>query len=160
MCRSSMFVWHFEQLAFRACHALRDRKIAEVRRILCATGTSTPSIDRAVYEHLRVTSEAFPTGDIERQVANQVLVTLHEYPCLENCLPLLGYISACVRLAWKMANHTTPYFLDLDFTLATMRKDKHDQHPVSDSGSDTIRAFIWPALVQNERCVFKAVVVT
>lgn len=59
------------QLAFRACHALRDRKIAEVRRILCATGM-TQTIDRSVQDHLRDTADAFPTGDIERQVANQV----------------------------------------------------------------------------------------
>lgn len=91
---------------------------------------------------------------------HQVLVTLHEYPCLENCLPLLSYISACVRLAWKMANHTVPYFLDLDFTLGIMSADKHDKHPVSDSASNIIRAFIWPALIQNSRCVFKAVVAT
>lgn len=52
---------------------------------------------------------------------HQVLSTLHEYPCLETCLPLLHYISACVRLAWKMANHTAPYYLDQDFTLGTFR---------------------------------------
>lgn len=113
-----------------------------------------------MHEHLRHTCETFPTGDVERQVANQVLVTLHEYPCLEMCLPLLGYISACVRLAWRMANHSTPYYLDLDFTLAAICADKHERHPISDGASNTIRTFIWPALVQDQRCVFKAVVVT
>lgn len=58
------------QLAFRACHALRDRKLAEVRRIL---GGPTTNIDKAVQQHLRDTMETFPTGDIERQVANQVM---------------------------------------------------------------------------------------
>lgn len=106
-------------------------------------------------------------------------MTLHEYPCLENCLPLIDYITACVRLAWKMANHTVPYFLDLDFTLGNLRTpsnfaqpnhnlkssgilnlDKHDKHPSSNERSDIIRAFIWPALIQNQRCVFKAVIAT
>lgn len=50
----------------------------------------------------------------------QVLSTLHEYPCLETCLPLLHYISACVRLAWKMANHMVPYYLDQDFALGNL----------------------------------------
>lgn len=48
---------------------------------------------------------------------HQVLSTLHEYPCLETCTPLLHYISGCVRLAWKMANHLVPYYLDQDFAL-------------------------------------------
>lgn len=48
---------------------------------------------------------------------SQVLSTLHEYPCLEACIPLIHYISDCVRLAWKMTNQTVPYYLDTDFTL-------------------------------------------
>lgn len=47
----------------------------------------------------------------------QVLSTLHEYPCLETCTPLVHYISVCVRLAWKMINQKVPYYLDNDFNL-------------------------------------------
>lgn len=47
----------------------------------------------------------------------QVLSTLHEYPCLETCTPLVHYISICVRLAWKMINQKVPYYLDNDFNL-------------------------------------------
>lgn len=64
-------------MAFRACHALRDRKVAEVRRILGATGGSTLKIDLAVQQHLRETVETFPIADIERQVANQVIVLIN-----------------------------------------------------------------------------------
>lgn len=48
---------------------------------------------------------------------NQVLATLHDYPCLSTCVSLLHYISICVRLAWKMANHVVPYYLDQDITV-------------------------------------------
>ena len=50
----------------------------------------------------------------------QVLSTLHEYPCLESCPPLIHYVSACVRLAWKMVNQKVPYYLDNDFNLGKL----------------------------------------
>lgn len=65
----------FLQLAFRACHALRERKLSEVRRILGAienTDETTVNLDKAVKQHLKDTAETFPMGDVERQVANQV----------------------------------------------------------------------------------------
>lgn len=62
-------------MAFRACHALRDRKLAEVRRTLGAvesTDEASVNLDKAVKQHLKDTAETFPMGDVERQVANQV----------------------------------------------------------------------------------------
>lgn len=112
---------------------------------------------------------------------SQVLSTLHEYPCLEACIPLIHYISDCVRLAWKMTNQTVPYYLDTDFTLGQLlllislfevfvstlifipgllQPDKHERYPISEKRSDIIRAFLWPALMQNGRCIQKAVVAT
>lgn len=118
----------------------------------------------------------------------QVLSTLHEYPCLETCTPLVHYISVCVRLAWKMINQKVPYYLDNDFNLGNycsfhefhqintniffvfymvvsfypgfLRPDKHERHFQSDRRSDLIKNFIWPALMQNNNCVFKAIVGT
>lgn len=64
------------QLAFRACHGLRERKLADVRRTLYSEESgdeTTFNLDRAVRAHLKDTSEMFPLGEIERQVANQVI---------------------------------------------------------------------------------------
>lgn len=46
------------------------------------------------------------------------------------------------------------------FLKGLLRLEKHERHPSSDKRSDIIRAFLWPALLQNSRCVFKAVVAT
>lgn len=46
------------------------------------------------------------------------------------------------------------------FFVGLLRPEKHDRHPMSDARSDIIHAFIWPALVQKNRCAFKAVVAT
>lgn len=64
-----------QQLAFRACHGLRERKLTETRRILYSEESgdeTTFNLDRAVRTHLKDTSDNFPLGEIERQVANQV----------------------------------------------------------------------------------------
>lgn len=65
------------QLAFRSCHGLRERKLSDVRRILGVSVESndetTMNLDKAVKQQLKDTAETFPMGDIERQVANQVL---------------------------------------------------------------------------------------
>ncbi|EDS35945.1 conserved hypothetical protein [Culex quinquefasciatus] len=154
---------HSNGLAFRACHGLKERKVLEVRRtlhVLDANDDATAALDRAVRQNLKETADRFPMGDVERQVANQVLSTLHEYPCLEACIPLIHYISDCVRLAWKMTNQTVPYYLDTDFTLGLLQPDKHERYPISEKRSDIIRAFLWPALMQNGRCIQKAVVAT
>lgn len=64
-----------KKLAFRSCHALRERKLSDVRRILGAVESSderTVNLDKAVKQHLKDTAETFAMGDVERQVANQV----------------------------------------------------------------------------------------
>ncbi|XP_055907872.1 uncharacterized protein LOC129942816 [Eupeodes corollae] len=151
-------------LSFRACHGMRERKVIEVRRTLNCPLDSVNEIslalDRSVRAHLHITADTFPMGDIERQVSNQVLSTLHEYPCLETCLPLTKFISDSVRQAWKMVNQKCPYYLDSDFNLGFLRPEKHERHQHSDRRSDLIKAFLWPALMQNNQCVFKAIVET
>lgn len=169
-------------LAFRTCFGLRERKVLEVRRLLHGLEKNDEPIqclDRAVRQYLKDTSDSFPMGDVERQVANQVycfskklikgikhtiffkvLSTLHEYPCLDTCTPLIHYISECVRHAWKMSNQLIPYYLDMDFTLGLMRIEKHERFISSDDRSDIIRGYLWPALIQNNKCVCKAIVVT
>ncbi|TMW52717.1 hypothetical protein DOY81_002167 [Sarcophaga bullata] len=151
-------------LSFRLCHGMRERKVMEVRRTLnCpldSTNEVTLALDRSIRQHLHETIETFPLGEIERSVFNQVLSTLHEYPCLESCPPLTHYVSACVRLAWKMVNQKVPYYLDNDFNLSFLRPEKHERHALADRRSDLIRAFLWPALMQNNHCVFKAIVTT
>ncbi|XP_034488415.1 uncharacterized protein LOC117792393 [Drosophila innubila] len=151
-------------LSFRLCHGMRERKVLEVRRVLnCALDSSsetTLALDRSVRHHLHETTDCFPLGEIERSVFNQVLSTLHEYPCLESCPPLTHFVSACVRLAWRMINQKAPYYLDTDFNLGFLRPEKHERHPQSDRRSDLIKAFLWPALMQNNQCAFKAVVAT
>lgn len=73
-----------KQLAFRSCHALRERKLSDVRRTLGvgpgveSSDETTLNLDKAVKQHLKESAETFPMGDVERQVANQVC----EYSCV------------------------------------------------------------------------------
>ncbi|CAO1426453.1 unnamed protein product [Diamesa hyperborea] len=151
-------------LAFRSCYGLKERKILEVRRILYSLekhDTSTDGLDDSVRLYLKMSADNFPISEIERQVANQVLSTLHEYPCLSiSFVPLKNYITDCVRLAWKMSNETCPYYLDMDFTMGKIRLEKQERYQTSDMRSDLIRSFVWPALIQNGLHVQKAIVMT
>uniref|UniRef100_A0A1B0CUS3 Mitochondria-eating protein n=1 Tax=Lutzomyia longipalpis TaxID=7200 RepID=A0A1B0CUS3_LUTLO len=158
-------------LAFRSCQGLRERKVAEVRRVLGPTGcdgessgntkVSVLNLEKAVRQYLQDTADSVPLGDIEKQVSNQILSTLYEYPCLENCSQLQQYTSSCVRLAWKMVNQSNPYYLDNDFTHGLLQPEKQERHSsYSDRNSNIIRAYVWPALIQEYRCILKAVVIT
>lgn len=89
-----------------------------------------------------------------------MLSTLHEFPCLESCDPLSSYLTQSVRLAWQMVNQTMPYYLDNDFKLGHLQFDRHERHPSADPRGNVIREFVWPGLMQNNRYVLKAVVVT
>ncbi|XP_077292427.1 uncharacterized protein LOC143915593 [Arctopsyche grandis] len=151
-------------LAFRACQNLRDRKTMETRKNLgLPDNFKSPTLiqlEAAVRSALSESVETFPLGEAERQVANQVLSTLHEYPCLERCGGLLQYVSDCCRLAWILCNQIPPLTIDTDFTPVLMRADKHVRFHSSDQRSDLIKSFVWPALMDEENCVFKAVVMT
>lgn len=68
--------YYFSQLAFRASHAFRDRKVREVHETLgnleSVNEEATLNLNKAVRQHLKSTADIYPMGDLERQVANQV----------------------------------------------------------------------------------------
>lgn len=80
-----LFLSKHQKLAFRSCHALRERKLSDVRRILGAPVESndetTMNLDKAVKQHLKDMAETFPMGDVERQVANQVCAVCERLKC-------------------------------------------------------------------------------
>lgn len=65
-----------------------------------------------------------------------------------------------MKLAWKFCNQTSPYHIDMDFTLSTINQSKHIRASASNHKSSIIQYFLWPALFQNGECLSKAVVVT
>jgi hypothetical protein len=71
------------------------------------------------------------------------------------------YVGDVTRVAWLLVNQLPAYELDTDFqTPLRLRPDKHQRHHSADRTSDTIKAYLWPALVLQNAYVYKAVVVT
>lgn len=91
----------------------------------------------------------------------KIYTTLHGYSCINQLLDTLTtYIEKVSRLAWKLSNQIPPYYLDSDFTLSTINQKKHARTSRSNQNSTTIQQFLWPALLRDNKCVSKAIVVT
>ncbi|XP_026746914.1 uncharacterized protein LOC113508153 [Trichoplusia ni] len=158
-------------LAFRAVISLRDRRLNEVKSLLGLdpeTSSSDPHVARLLSAATRVlhtTAHNFPLGEAERTVINQVVSTLREYPCLASCGALHALAAAACRAAWALSLHSPPMRIDTDFTPVVMNPEKHvrfspEGRDGRDRRSDLIKSFVWPALMDGGRCVFRAVVLT
>ncbi|VEN53299.1 unnamed protein product [Callosobruchus maculatus] len=150
-------------LAFRTCRTLRDHRLQSALRQL-QLDPHSPAVTGLRKEMLRClgsAGDACPLQEAESQVVGLVCDTLREYRCLEGCDQLRRYAGQAARVAWAMVCAVPPYELDTDFATPTkLQPEKHQRHHSSDRTCDTIRAFIWPAVMCQSRCVFKAVVVT
>ncbi|KAH9644633.1 hypothetical protein HF086_011802 [Spodoptera exigua] len=130
--------------------------------------TPEPCVTRLLASATRVlhtTAHSFPLGEAERTVINQVVSTLREYPCLSSCAALHALVAAACRAAWTISLHSPPLRIDTDFTPVVMNPEKHvrfstDSRDIRDRRSDLIKSFVWPALMDGNRCVFRAVVLT
>ncbi|XP_045780600.1 uncharacterized protein LOC123877768 [Maniola jurtina] len=153
-------------LSFRAAISLRDKRLNEVKSLLGCDSDDTPGASgfvAAAMRLLRNTAHTFPLGDAERTVVNQVVSTLREYPCLASCAALHALVASACRAAWALSLHSPPLRIDTDFTPVVMNPEKHVRYSLGDSRerrSDLIKSFVWPALMDGNRCVFRAVVLT
>ncbi|XP_030019602.2 uncharacterized protein LOC115439759 [Manduca sexta] len=159
-------------LSFRAAISLRDRRLNEVKALLGANDdelgsseASAASVARLVTAATRVmlhTAHSFPLGEAERTVINQVTSTLREYPCLNSCGALHALAAAACRAAWALSLRAPPLRIDTDFTPVVMNPEKHVRFSSDprDRRSDLIKSFVWPALMDGNRCVFRAIVIT
>lgn len=78
------------QLAFRSCFNLRERKILDAKRVLCATDSdvgvsngesqreASIALENSIKNYLLSTSDGFCLVEIENAVATQVRVEVME----------------------------------------------------------------------------------
>lgn len=77
------------------------------------------------------------------------------------CIFFNRYVGDVTKVSWQLVNHNPPFELDTEFqTPVRLSSDRHQRHHSSDRTSDTVTAFLWPALLLRNTCVQKAVVVT
>lgn len=123
--------------------------------------TAAQQLRQEVMRCLATTSDTYPLDDAENQVLALVCDTLREYKCLETCMPLRRYVGDVTKVAWMMVNQVPPYELDTDFqTPVRMQPEKHQRHHTADRCSETVKAYLWPALMRQGCCLHKAVVIT
>lgn len=96
-----------------------------------------------------------------QEVCSQIWATLYDYPSLKGCEGLSAYVKDCVRLAWALATQCPPFFIE--YETRTFRRDMHVRFHSSNQDCDTIKTYLWPALLEDSAtrtCVHKGVVVT
>ncbi|OQR70653.1 hypothetical protein BIW11_11489 [Tropilaelaps mercedesae] len=152
-------------LAFRSVgNTIADMK-SQVRRALRVKGDASSDpyaedLEASVELYLRSKAEDFDVTKNIQDVCQQILATLYDYPCLKECRGLITYVGDSVRLAWALSTQTPPY--RLEFEARAFRPDYHVRFHSSNQGSDHIRNYLWPALIEAENgpCVHKGVVIT
>ncbi|GBP28774.1 hypothetical protein EVAR_19816_1 [Eumeta japonica] len=157
-----------KRLSFRAVIGLKERRLCEIRTLLGIDpqAEGAPAVARLSAAAVRVlqdTAHTYPLGEAERTVVNQVLSTLREYPCLGTCAALHSLVSSACRVAWLLSVHTPPLRIDTDFTPVVLNPERHVRYSrgsEQQKRSDLIRSFVWPALLDGDSCVFRAVVIT
>ncbi|ODN02489.1 Mitochondria-eating protein [Orchesella cincta] len=115
---------------------------------------------QALSEYLHHSQQKVDQSRCVEVVANQLWTTLYDYPCLKNCQPLLKYIRTSVNLAWGLSNLNPPCLLE--YETKAFSRDMHVRFHNSDPASETIKTYLWPALVEGipGPCVHKGVVIT
>jgi len=95
-----------------------------------------------------------------QEVQSQIYSTLYDYPCLKECGRLRHYIEECVTVAWKLSVQNPP--CKLEFDCQQFKPDRHVRFHSSNGDSETVRQYIWPALLDSKTgtCYQKGVVIT
>lgn len=95
-----------------------------------------------------------------QEVCSQIYATLYDYPCLKTCPGLVNYTKDCVRLAWCLTNQNPPFVID--YETRSFRREMHMRFHSSNVGSDAIKSYLWPTLLEGENgpCVHRGVVLT
>ncbi|KAK9501800.1 hypothetical protein O3M35_012467 [Rhynocoris fuscipes] len=150
-------------LAFMATGGQLSTKREQVKRILLSPAPHSSAhkeLEEAVATYLRRTVDTFDLTHCIEEVSSQLWATLYDYPCLKTCAGLLQYIKDSVRLAWALVNQGAGYCLEYEERV--FRRDLHVRFHSADADSNTIRTYLWPALLESPggNCVYKAVVLT
>ncbi|XP_061723240.1 uncharacterized protein LOC133529524 [Cydia pomonella] len=175
-------------LSFRAAISLRDKRLAEVKALLGADDPPRPPqstagedsgsegagadeealarLTAAATRVLRAKAHVTPLHDAERTVVTQVASTLREYTGLAESTALRALTAACCRAAWRLVLAAPQLRLDTDFTATRFDPEKHvvwvagagRAAAAGGARGQPIRSFVWPALLDHQRVLFRAVV--
>ncbi|XP_073970957.1 uncharacterized protein isoform X2 [Rhodnius prolixus] len=150
-------------LAFMASGSQLSTKREQVKRILLSPAPQSNAhkeLEEAVATYLRRTVDTFDLAHCIEEVSSQLWATLYDYPCLKSCMGLQQYIKDSVRLAWALVNQGAGYCLEYEERI--FRRELHVRLHSADTECNTIRTYLWPALLESPggNCVYKAVVLT
>ncbi|XP_050398842.1 uncharacterized protein LOC126816400 [Patella vulgata] len=153
-------------LAFRSAQEMIDSTRSQVYKTLnippdiAAHDTLSLDIQQHIDRYLQQTFDRIDVTSSVKNVCEQIYETLFDYPCLRECEGLVQFVDECVQIALGLLIQNPPFVISYsDFEY---KRDNHVRFHTSDPGSEIIKNYLWPCLLEGEggRCVSKGYVVT
>eukprot|EP00058_Branchiostoma_floridae_P015649 XP_002601137.1 hypothetical protein BRAFLDRAFT_75584 [Branchiostoma floridae] len=119
---------------------------------------SAAELDSCINNYLCTAADSWDTGACYQDVVGKLCECLQEFSALQESSSVTSYIRECVQLSWALCVQTPP--LTLHYSDTVFNPALHERFHSSDPGSDKIRDFLWPALMEEQTCLHKGVIMT
>ncbi|ESO95156.1 hypothetical protein LOTGIDRAFT_189026 [Lottia gigantea] len=154
------------QLTFRSTEELLETTKSKLRELLNIPNDVTESdklsldIQKHLDHYLQQTFDRFELDSHVKNVCEQIYETLFDYPCLKQCEGLVQFVEECLQISLGLVAQNPSYIIC--YTDTVFQRDRHIRFHTSDPGTDKIKNFIWPCLLEGEEgiCVSKGFVIT
>ncbi|XP_053975480.1 uncharacterized protein LOC128874610 [Hylaeus volcanicus] len=152
-------------LSWRLAGMIQTSRYLEALKVLnggTAAQSATPGLEECVKRQLATSGARTGSQEVAEQVVSQLERTLYDFPCLQGCVEVKNYATACSNLAWACLARATPLVLDVAQALE-FRREVHVRHHASPAPNGTrIKTVLWPGLREGCQgpCLHRAVVLT
>ncbi|KAI8483050.1 hypothetical protein Bbelb_392060 [Branchiostoma belcheri] len=153
-------------LSYRCAEERLSELRSSVLRLLSAPGgaasprqkASAAELDGCINSYLCTAADSWDTGACYQDVVGKLCECLQEFSALQESNSVTSYIRECVQLSWALCVQTPP--LTLHHSDTVFNPNLHERFHSSDPGSEKIRDFLWPALMEEQTCLHKGVIMT
>jgi len=132
--------------------------VLQISSISAQAGAHVRELQESVDTYLARCQDNYNMSTICEDVMSQICSTLFDYPSIRQCSTLQIFIRKCVNNAWSLLSQTPAY--SIEYEERQFRGDVHVRHHSSQANTNTVRTYIWPALLLGTAVLSKAVVVT
>ncbi|CAH1259212.1 Hypp2196 [Branchiostoma lanceolatum] len=119
---------------------------------------SAAELNGCINNYLCTAADSWDTAACYQDVVGKLCECLKEFSALQESNSVTSYIRECVQLSWALCVQTPP--LTLHYSDNVFNPGLHERFHSSDPGSDKIRDFLWPALMEEKTCLHKGVIMT
>lgn len=110
--------------------------------------------------YFQSTTQTFNVEPVVRDVQDQLVQLLPEFPSLSRLPGIASYTTDCCRVAWSMVNQIPP--MELEHSHDKFSQTMHTRFHASSDKNNKIKMYVWPTLVDSgsKNVLYKGVVWT